>query len=258
MSHLSTQSVGVILDHYADVIEGGNAWRGAGTPFVGIPGSRTNDTYVSGLSTIASTAAGSTTSIVAASINAAPSAWVKANTPGFFLRCDSGASDAVDCARRVTGWSQSTRAFTVDAFPVAPGSGATFTALQGYKRLPDGIDIEADETEQPHGYDRFFELSLLPMKQREFYGSGAETWNGELRLKLRLLKYSRGHQFRRSNAENVTFLGSAMIHGDYRDSAYVRALLPSENGPEPIKDDADKTVWLLRFPIVYRVSTTLG
>ena len=64
MAHISSQAPGAILDHYADVIEGGNAYAG-GTSYYGIPGRYSNDWGLrTGADTpLTSTGVGTTTTI---------------------------------------------------------------------------------------------------------------------------------------------------------------------------------------------------
>jgi hypothetical protein len=258
MAHVSSQAIGYILDNYADVIEGGTTWRGSGTSYAGIPGTQSNDSFLRDYTTITATAAGSTTAIVASAVDAASERWERGNTAGFFLRCDTGADGSTDYARRITAWNNTTKTFTVDAFPVAPGDAATFTPLQGFKRLPNGIDIEASGTAMQSGFDRYFDLSLISTAQRDMNGGGYETHDGELVVRVRFLKYSQLHKIRESAAENMAILRSVIQRGDHRDGTYVRAIRPPESAPEVVTDDAEKLVLAQRFPITYRIVRTFG
>lgn len=252
--HISSEAIGIIIDNYADVIEGGSAYAG-GTSYRGIPGTRSNDDGLRNGSdgSFTTSGAGSTTTLVYASGSWDSTRWVKENTPAFFAIHASQ-----NAARRITGWNNTTKQFTVDAFPAAPGNAASIIVRQGFKRLPNSIDIDDDDTGSPSGFDRFFSISLEPEKSLEWYGSGVETWLGKLTVKLRILKYGRAHDARKSAAENITIIASAMTIGaspNHRETTYTRALLRPESGPE-IEEDNLKYVASISFPIIYRIART--
>jgi len=262
MAHAASQDLGSILDHYADVIEGGNAYN-SGTSYYGIPGRYSADPGLrSGDDTpLTAVAAGTTTSIeVAGTYDWAETRWVKERSPGFFLLCTAGADAAVDKARRITAWNNATKRFTVDAFAVAHGDAAEFTALQGFKRLPNGVDVFSDDTGVEGGYDRYFSLSLMPGARLDWGGDGTATYEGELIITLRLLKHGRLHDWRRSLIENVTMLGGTMSSSasgqDHRDGTYVRFLSPPESKPS-VEEDTTKLVAALPLRIRYRVQRGL-
>jgi len=261
MTHASSQNPGAILDHYADVIEGGNAYA-SGTSYYGIPGRYSADW---GLRTGADTpitadAAGDTTTIAYSSGDWDESRWVKERSPGFFLLCTSGDDAATNKARRITGWDNTAKEFTVDAFPAAPGDAAEFAVLQGFKRLPNGVDVFADETEVEGGYDRYFDLSLVPTQRLDWGGDGTATYQGLLAITLRLLKHGRLHDWRMSITDNVTLLGNILTSNgsgqDHRDGTYVRMLAPPETAPS-IEEDTTKIVAAMPLRIVYRVQRGL-
>lgn len=257
MAHLATQAIGSILDHYADVIEGGNAYN-AGSSYLGIPGSYSRDPgLMSGDDTpLAAEGAGDATTINVTGHSWPQSRWVRADGAPYFLLCTAGATGSVGEARRITAWDNTAKNFTVDDFTVAPGSGGEFDVLEGFRRLPDTIDINAEDTLSDGGYDRSFNLGLMPVSPRDQYGNGTETWDGVLTLTLRLLKHGRLHDWQASAVENLTFLASALTLGhnpDHRDGTYIRALLPMEAAPEIVHDDKTKLVAAAQMPIVYRL-----
>lgn len=258
MAHISTQAIGSILDHYADVIEGGNAYN-SGDSYYGIPGRYSRDPgLLSGDDTpLAAEGAGDATTVNLASTYSWPQRrWVRDDGAPYFLLCTAGATAAIGEARRITAWDNSAKNFTVDAFSAAPGSAGEFIVLEGFRRLPDTIDVNAEATASPGGYDRSFNLALTPLAPRDQYGNGTETWDGILTLTLRLLKHGRLHQWQASAIENVTYLCSVMTLGsnpDHRDGTYVRALLPIAAAPEILHDDETKIVSAAQMPIVYRI-----
>lgn len=257
MVHILDQNIGRIIAHYSDVIEGGNAYN-RGTVFRGIPGRGTADPDLrSGDDrTLTATAAGTTTSIVVGAGTWARERWVKEGTAGYFLWCRTGATLAIEQCRRITDWDLATKTFTVHAFDNAPGDAATFTVAQGFKRLPNTIDINAEETESIAGYDRFFSVDIEPTKQLEWYGNGTETWEGVLKVALRTLKLGRFHDHKKSAFTNIMYLAVVMTRGhdpDHRDGTYVRALFPPTGAPEVTADDQHKIVLTVNLPIVYRL-----
>ena len=176
------------------------------------------------------------------------------------MLCTSGAAGSTQKARRITAWDNTGKEFTVDAFPVAPGDTAVFTVLQGFKRLPNNVDVFAEETEVEGSYDRYFDLALTPGKLLDWGGNGTHTYEGELTITLRLLKHGRLHDWRRSMLENITLLGTSLPSTasgqEHRDGTYVRLLQPPD-GPPSIREDTTKLVAALPLRITYRVQRGL-
>lgn len=261
MASVLKQPIGDILDNYADVIEGGTSWRGSGTAYLGIPGRYSNDTDIrSGADsplTAASASANATTVVVANTYSWEASRWGKDETPAYWLLCTasngSGAPN-LDRARKVASYAPSTFTFTVAAFPGNPAQNDTFDVLQGFKRLPNGIDIEADDVGVAHGFDRFFHLSAGAGEQLEWHGSGVATFKTTLELRLRLLAYGRLHDVEASAFENMALLRSAMCWGNHRDGTYTRGLIPYGGTAEIIKMDSHKVVIRDRYSLIYRVN----
>lgn len=266
VAHLVQQAVGFIIDNYADVIEGGNSYRGSGTAHKGIPGTYSSD---AGLRTgndhtFTTSGAGTTTSLAFASGNWPQTRWVKSNTPGFFAYDSSGAASGE--ARRITNWDNTGKTFTTDAFSVAPGSGAVIKVYQGFKRIPNGIDILADAEGEAFGsgYDRSFDIALFPTTPLNLYGNNTQTWSGRLHLRLRLEKFARAHDHHERCAENLTIIASAMTIQagpgtsiDHRDGTYTRAIFPPESGADVVIDDSNKIVLGVDFPIIYTVNRSM-
>lgn len=260
MAHISTESVGDILDNYADAIEGGNSYRGSGTSYGGIPGLESNDDGLRNGSdgSITASANGTTTTIVYGSGTWATSRWVKSETPSFYAVCTSAANeDNEGAARKITNWALGTTTFTTIAFPSATTSGDVFTVLQGFKRLPNTVDIENEETEVGSGWDRFFRLDMLPGEPTEFYGSGVRNYSSVMNVRLRLLKYGRDRDARDSVLANLRILRDGIVDSSHTGgSTLIRAAIP-ENGTEDIlTDDANKVVGQIGVRVYYRVSTT--
>lgn len=254
MSHVSEQAVGFILDNYADVIEGGNAWRGSGTSYRGIPGTRSHE--VGDDTPITAPSGGTTTTVVAESTRSwEESRWVKTNAPGYFLVARSAALDIVDAARRITGWNDTTKVFTVDAFPAASSSGDVFDVRQGFKRMPDGVDILEMAGD---GFDRFFDLRVNSAGiYQEWYGAGLATYVATLELRLRMRKAARAHEAQASAFENLALIRPILCRGDHRDGTYTQALLPTGGQPEILNvSDASKVVVVDRYVLRYRINTT--
>lgn len=259
MSHLSSQSFGSILDHLADVIEGGNAYAG-GTSYLGMPGTRSNDDGLRVGTDGSFVASGTPTATIVpfGSGNWDSSRWVKASTPGFFV-----VDNAQNAARRITGWSNATKQFTTDAFPAAPANGRLLYIRQGFKRHPNHIDIEADDSGAEAGYDRTFALDLSPGVDEGLYGNGTLTKRGDLVVRLRILKYDRFRDARQSVVENIAIIAAALRMGggtdrpNHRDGTYIRAILPAGGPPEYNQTQA-RVVATMRLPLVYRIGTSFA
>jgi hypothetical protein len=187
---------------------------------------------------------------------------VKTDTPGFFAVCTAATNVAnVDAARRITGWDNTTKVFTVDAFPASLAVGDVFAVRQGFKRIPNGIDIEAEGTRFAHGFDRFFSLSAMPGEQVDWYGNGTATYKTTLELRLRFLKYGRAHDATAAALENLAIIRAAITKGaspDHRDGTYTLALLPQGQSADVVSEDTQKVVVMDRYDLRYRISTTFN
>jgi hypothetical protein len=343
--------LGVILDSYSDVIEGGNSWSGVATPFLGIPGRRSNDRQIVASTWTPVVAAGAATAngaadgttvidavnvsgladkynfywvhiltgacageycqvldddgagaltltgvgfsaqiVIGATFEVLPpvtadspltvltgvsttvfsiagayswenARWVKENTPSYWMHCttSSGAgSPNLNCARKISAWDNTLKRFTVAAFPSTPTALDVMEVLQGFKRIPNGVDIESDNEGIQGGFDRFFSLSALPGKQLGYYGKGVATYETELQLKLRMSKAFRQHDSIASVLENLAIIRPILCRGsnpDHRDATYTIALLSQDGSAEVIKDDKYKTVALDRYKLLYKCSS---
>jgi len=264
MTTALSNALGAILDSYSDCIEGGSTWSGAATPFRGIPGRRSNDReIISGTDSPLSVVAGVSTTVfsVAGTYSWESPRWVKDNVPGYWMLCTTSGGAGLpnlDCARKIKGWDNTTKRFTVAAFPAIPTAADVFEVLQGFKRTPNGIDIEADHDGVTGGFDRFFSLSALPGKQLSWYGKGVATYETELHLKLRMSKAFRQHDSIASVLENLAIIRPILCRGsnpDHRDAVYTVALLSEDGAAEVTKDDRFKTVALDKYKLVYKCSS---
>jgi hypothetical protein len=251
------QQPGAILDNYADVLEGGSSWRGSGTAYYGIPGRYSNDPDIrSGADSplTASAASADTTHVtVASTYSWDQSRWVKSETPGFWLLCTSGT--VADEARKISAWDNTTKKFTVaSAFSAIPAKDDVFAVLQGFRRIPNGIDIEGDDGGIPHGFDRFFHLRTTAGEQMEWHGSGVATFRAVLELRFRLLTYGRIHDAEAAAFENMAIIRSALCRGTHRDGTYTRGLIPYDGQSEIVARDSKKIVIRDRYTLIYRVT----
>jgi hypothetical protein len=261
-----SQAIGSILDNTADVIEGGNSWRGSGTAYYGIPGARSNDPDLrSGDDTpltVAATAAITTSTFdVASSKSWDQARWVKTGAPGFWALCTtSGGSGSpnIDRARKITGYNNTTKVFSLgSALPAAPIANDVFAILQGFKRAPNQDALEHDATDSSDGLDRYFSLSAAAGEQLEYFGAGVATYKTEIELRLRILKFGREHDAVASAMENAAILRAGICHAsspDHRDGTYTRAILPTGGGAKVETDDKHKVVVVDSYTTIYRVS----
>jgi hypothetical protein len=344
-------AIGAMLDNFADVIEGGDSWSGVATPYLGIPGRRSNDRQIDattwtatasctatnngaadgttvidtvnasgaadtynnqywvhitsgacvgewarivdddGAGTLTlegvgfsaqilaavtfdiiatpakdsplSVAAGVSTTVfsVASAYSWEQSRWVKENTPGYWMHCTTSTGAGapnLNCARKISAWDNSTKRFTVAAFPQTPTATDVMEVLQGFKRFPNGMEIDADHSLVDGGFDRFFSLSALPGKQMGYFGKGMATYETELHLKLRMSKSFRQHDSIAAAFENLAIIRSLITRSanpDHRDTTYAVALLADGGGTEIVKDDKYKTVAMDKYRLIYKVNT---
>ncbi len=263
MATVLNQAMSAIMRNYADVIEGGNSYRGSGTVYRGIPGTYPYDDGVrNGDDTPLTVADGdfnSTTTFEATAGSWATSRWVPESGPGFWAFCNT-AGDNYQQARKVTGYQDSSTVFTVaPAFSGSPSAADSMVMLQGFKRIPNTVDIEAEEVGVDGGYDRHFHLFALPGVDEDRSGRGVRSKRTELNLRLRLLKHSRVHDVVASAFENLAILTAAIESShspDHRDGTYTTALWAEEAAEEVVNDNI-KVVVLQKFVLIYQFNAEL-
>jgi len=265
MSSVFAQDPAVILDHYADVIEGGNAYAG-GSSYDGIPGPHSNDRHLrSGDDTPLTVAGGvalSTTTFDAAAAKSwHPDRWVTDNGPAFWALCTTSGeagSPNLHRARKITGYNDTTKVFTTgSAFPSTPIATDVMTILQGYKRLPNGADIEDEEVEVEDGFDRSFHLSAAPGMITDHHGDHLVTYLTELKLRIRLQKFGRLHDWTAAALACLSTMRPAITKASHYDGTYVRALIAKgDQQAEVLKDDQFKIVVEDSYTLIYRIDGT--
>lgn len=249
-----SQNLDGVLDNYADAVEGGNSWRGSGTAYKGIPGVGSVDADVrAGLTLTVATAVSSTVfAVTPASPTWRADKWSTANGPAYWAVGASGT--VVGQHRKITGYAPATGRFTVAAaFSPAEVANDTLTVLQGFKRLPNGVDIETDES-APEGYDRYFHLSAIAGRPLRWHGSGHMTFETRLLLRLRLLKYGRLHDWTAMAMTNLAMLRAALVRREHYDGTYVRALTPLDGESAIAVNDKSKIVVQDSYRLVYGIS----
>lgn len=253
MSVAITDAIGAILDHYGDVIEGGNSYN-SGTSYRGVPGTKSIQQWVAAGGSVTASANGTTTTIVASGVaGATAQILTRVDGPPFFMRCDTATNATnVGAARKIASHSVTT--FGVAAFPAATTASDTFTVLEGFKRTPDDVDIFEDGSEA--AYDRYIDLDVELGGKLDWSGDGTQTYQAMLTVALRICKHSRTVFARKSAMENLTILRSVLCRGanpDHRESNYVRAIATPEGSPEVVVDDRVKIVLQDNYPLILRV-----
>lgn len=247
MTALVSQSVGSVLDNYADVIEGGNAYRGAGDSYLGVPGLNPSDAKLArdGFDSIIVSSNGTPTTIPYASGDWRSDEWVKERIPGFW------AIDANDEHRKITGWDNTLKKFTVNAFTTAPAQDDVILIQQGFKRMAEGESI----LEMAGGWDRQFELETEGQGvDIGFSGAGVRSYEVPMVLRVRFLKYAHERLTHKRVLSNLKILGEALTMGIHR-SGLVRALMNTAPGIVA-EDDKEKVIVEQTFDLIYRISTT--
>jgi hypothetical protein len=251
--------IGSILDNYADAIEGGNAYRGSGTAYTGIAGYRSFDPFMG--ETVTSSGNGTTTTVVSTTLAAGDALkLVHETSPPVFLlsKTQAALTGNVGAARRITAHN-GTSTFTVaPAFPEATASTDTFQLREGFKRSPNTIDLEADDSAKA-GWDRYFQLSAAAGSRLDYSGNGRYLFETELHLRLRLRKAAARREVLASALENMALLATVLSDGNLRDSdgtGYTQVLSAPDGTPETLADDDHKVVLLARYRLVYRVTST--
>jgi hypothetical protein len=160
-----------------------------------------------------------------------------------------------DGASYVTTWVDLDPKFTVSvAFSSAVQAADTFTVLQGFKRLPNGVDIESAEG-AADGYDRTFHLSAGAGKRTEWSGTGAWLLETQLKLRVRFLKFGRLHDWTAAAMTNMAILRAGLAKTIHYETTYMRALIPDGN-IEIVHEDNNKLVAEDTFRLFYRFDTS--
>ena len=250
-------AVDAILDNYADAIEGGNAYRGSGTVYNGVAGYSSPDELAG--DTVTATGNGTTTTVVSTTIDATSAAekLVRERTPPMFLKCltQVALTGNVGYARKITAFNGVSTYTVAPGFANATASGDTFELLEGFKRAPASQDIMGSGA----GFDRFFELALLPGSLVDMLGSGRKRYRGELELSVRFEK--RGNQRAAKNRAlaSMQWIRSVIDRGELRDGTYVDGIIMQEAAPTLLQvDDQTKYIAVDRYPIEYRLTATYG
>jgi len=262
---LLTETIGAILNNYADAVEGGNAYNG-GTVYRGIPSVRSFDrrlwTGVVG--------SGDTTqwgvSIATISVEEGQKL-LRSDAPPYFLLYTAGPREAnIGAARKIinvefvnAGEGGVLTVFTVETAFAAITAVGTMSVLEGFKYLPDIYDIESDEADVPGGWDRRFSLDLVPGSQMDWGGDGTEQWRSTMQLRLRILKKGRERTARMSALENIQNIASILTGitaqrgpvGQDMRGAYTQNLSMMDTAPT-IEQDENKVVATINFRIIYR------
>lgn len=255
MGALIDQNVGSVLDHYADVIEGGNSYN-SGDTFIGIPGRHSHHEYGDQAVTVDS--AGSTTSITLDSGESFDSTrLVRSEGPPFFINSSGSNAPTNDGrSRKISAYNNTTKVLTVAAFPETPSASDTFTLYEGFKRAPDTIDIEAGGAVAAT-MDRFFRLDVEDEgEDLGIYGKNSATYRARLRLRVRFTKDGRDRFIREKAWTNMAILRRGLLQSGNGDDTYVRCLMPTGN--TRITEDSQKLVASLEFDLIYRLDTALA
>jgi len=255
MGYLITQDVGSVLDHYADVIEGGNT-HNSGTAFEGIPGAYSHNdrlfsfSYDDPQEDPATVAYGS-------GDTGYTDGYVGSSILPMFLLCTSASDDQNDqAARKIISHDSANRTFTTRAFPVESSTGDTFSVLDGFRRAPDTVDIEDDDG-PASTMDRFYRLDIEDEgEDLGIYGKSVATYRTRLRLRVRFTKDGRDEYVRKKVWTNMTLLRRGLLQSGQGDSTYVRCLLPTGT-TRTITEDKHKIVAGLEFDLIYRLDTAM-
>ncbi len=252
-----TQSLSAILANYADVIEGGNSYRGSGTAYTGIPGTQSHLHVVKEIDGFAASSGSTTTAVAPSSIGTwVNEDFVKTASPPLFLLATAGTARNVGAARKVSAYAPSTRTFTVAAFPEAVAAADTLAVREGFKRAPDDWDLNDDDVAASVAFDRFFQLAALPGRRLAWSGAAREVYETTLELRLRLMKHDRSRKAKDSALENVLFMRSALTRGAHRDGTYTQVLHALDTDPEVLVDDKTKVIVADRYRLTYAVSSS--
>lgn len=254
MTSILGQNPSDLLDHYADVIEGGNAYA-SGDAQHGIPGTASRNELAS---TTITAVSGSESVMVASGLTLAQaSKLVRADAPPFFLRCltqDSGSGN-VGAARKIqsVALDPAGAEYTfATAFPETIGADDTFAIEEGFRRTPDKVD--PDKTESTKAYDRYFRLRLIPGPELDMSGNNTKIYDGFLEVALRLVRFGRDRAEVDRATNIISRLVAVLVRGDLRDGTYVQSLSARESEPEEEdSEDAAHITIVTRLRCIYRV-----
>jgi len=245
---LAQQAIDGIITNTVAVIEG----TGSNT---GIPGVYSNDPLLIGGSpsnlTFNCTGGTAKNTIAYSSGSYASDRWTATRAPSFWLLCTSATNSAnVSAARKISAWSQGSKAFTTANFPANITTGDTFYILEGFRSVAD--DVEADAV-----LDRRYSTWVEPGEPIDCYGGGNRIVTGTLALDLTIKSSGRMTNARKSAYANGEILRTAILDRDNWESTYTRALLPEGSSVELDESEKTRIVVQIRLPIRYRYAMTM-
>jgi hypothetical protein len=154
------------------------------------------------------------------------------------------------------GTNDGTQFTVAAAFTNSPAAADTVTMLQGFKRVPNGVDIEADEGAS-EGYDRVFHLLADAGKRAEWSGSGAWLFETQLKLRVRFVKFGRLHDWTNAAITNMAILRAGLARTIHYETTYMRALIP-DGSIDITHEDNNKLVAEDTFRLFYRLDTSFA
>lgn len=253
MASLYSQAVRGILSNYADVIEGGNSYRGGGTYYNGIPGVDSDDSIFSDVAINAGAGSTSSSIVWADAANYVPTRMVREAGAPLFVLCSNSATRNQDMARKISTWGASSLTLG-SAFPDTIAENDDFVLREGFKREPDNLDLGASLS-GPRAWDRHFSLHLSAGKRARWYGNGVEQYDSQLVLRVRFAKTSRARRIRDTALESLLRIRSVITRPTLRDS--FTQFVDGETGePKVIDDTLEMIVVEDTFRLVYRVVST--
>lgn len=272
MTALAVQSVGIILANIADCIEGGVAHVSADrlasestTNYDGIAGTRSIHQYAE--TEVTETTGGSQSFInqtdildADAHLDRGTKQLITGTThgpPPLFAVCNSATdSDNLYAARRISTYLASTgKITTLTTLPANNDIGDTYLIREGFRRVPDNYSIADDDV--PNGFDRFYDLRLTPGSRLPWYGNGTETYQGELTIRLRIVKHARHVNAEMSALENMMMIISTVTRDTKRGENYIQLINGEEADISIEAEDSKKIISVATMPLTYRVSANI-
>lgn len=210
----------VIINNIADIIEGGNAYRGSGTAYIGlatVQPSRRSSAYP----TVTATTNGTTTTVIDTVRTEPSSFWVRTRGVPLYLYCSSGTSGNLYRWRKITGWNATTATFTTSAWPVATASGDVFAIRDGFKYVQSDIDLFEEAGDQDRVFDVIIGGAGQSLQTVQRFGETHIEYQIGVTVRIRYEVQDRAHRTNQRIHDDVILVVNALTDGNNREASVV-------------------------------------
>lgn len=246
-----------VMNNIADIIEGGNAYRAAGTAYKGLatvqPSRRT-----SAYPTVTATAIGTTTTVIDTVRTEPSNFWAKTKGVPLYLYCTSGTSGNIYRWRKITGWNATTGTFTTSAWPGATAASDVFAIREGFKYVQSDIDIFDEAGDQDRVFDVIIGGAGQTIQSLQRFGEAHIEYQIGVTVRVRYDVQDRAHRTNQRIHEDVILIVNALTDGNNRDATVVIDLCTFLGHNISQVQDQDSVISSIGFAVKCKTRTREG